>query len=466
MSNQTSSSRLHSAIQFFQQWDWRLFLLIFLFMALPMFYRSYSVFLIGNAIPDTNALATVAQWQFVDLLLEVVQETFVLAIFFFVGKGLQSKEGPGPQIRTALTTILIFSTAIAAVLFAFSSSFVSVIGTPPAIQAVTAAFLKIKIASIPILLLSTAAVMIIETTNRKKLILTMAILQVVYRFICDNLFYGGHSFSLHLGVLGVGWSDLTASLALLITLLVLIRKPLTSAVEHWWAVFSLKDWKTYLRVGGWSGLDSLVRNFAYFFMIIRLLNLLGPDAIGGYYLAMNIFWSFLLVPVLALAETSKVLIANHSLDILKVRKLWYAALIIGAVLIIIWLFLLPFWQGFAGLLNKNGQVVQFSLDAMAILIVPYMLFALNTVTDSIFYGLGKTRYMAYQSIITNGTVYVIAFILYLAKLWVPTFSSIMILFSFGILVDSILTVFYAWRVLGLGGRTPPRFDLGKTLPSL
>lgn len=92
-------------------------------MALPQFYRSYSVYLIGNAIPDTNALASVAQWQFVELLLEVVQETFVLAIFFFVGKGIQSKEGPGPQIRTSLTTIFICSTIIAAILFSLSSNF-------------------------------------------------------------------------------------------------------------------------------------------------------------------------------------------------------------------------------------------------------------------------------------------------------------------------------------------------------
>jgi Na+-driven multidrug efflux pump len=183
-------------------------------------------------------------------------------------------------------------------------------------------------------------------------------------------------------------------------------------------------------------------------MIIHLLNLLGPDAIGGYYLAMNIIWSFLLVPILALSETTKVLIANHSLNIQKVRNLWFAALIIGSAVMIIWILFLPFWRSFAGLLNKNSQVVQFSLDAMAILIVPYMLFALNTVTDAIFYGVGKTRYMAYQAIITNGTVYLIAFIVYMAKLWVPTFPSIMILFSTGILVDSILTIFYAWRVLG------------------
>ena len=110
------------------QWDWGLFSLILLYMALPRFYRSYSVYLIGNAIPDTNALATVAQWQFIELLLEVVQETFVLAIFFFVGRGMQRDEGPGPPIRTALTSILLFSIILAAVLFVMSDSFVAIIG--------------------------------------------------------------------------------------------------------------------------------------------------------------------------------------------------------------------------------------------------------------------------------------------------------------------------------------------------
>lgn len=438
---------LASGANLVRQWDWGLLLLILVYMALPQLYRSYSIYLIGNAIPDTNALATIAQWQFVELMLEVVQETFVLAIFFFVGKGIQSGAGPGPQIRTSMTTILVFGIAVAAALFFLSPQFVSVIGTPPAIRETTATFLRIKTASIPVLLLSTASVMVVETINRKRLILTLAIAQVVYRFISDSLFYGGYPFSLDIGVLGVAWSDLVASSVLFLTAVFLIRRPLTQKVRNWWAVFSFKDWKTYMGVGAWSGLDSLVRNVAYFFMIVRLLNLLGADAIGGYYLSMHIFWSFLLVPVLALAESSKVLIANHSLDILKVRNIWYGALIIGGVVLLMWLALLPLWRWFAGLLNSNGEVVRFSVDALAILIIPYLLLALNMVTDAIFYGVGKTRYMAYQAIITNGTVYVVAFVLYLGGAWTPTFTSILVLFGIGILVDSVFTVYFATRVL-------------------
>jgi Na+-driven multidrug efflux pump len=289
--------------------------------------------------------------------------------------------------------------------------------------------------------------MVVETINRKRLILTLAILQVVYRLISDSICYGGYAFSLNLGVMGVAWSDLVSSLALFITVIVMIRRPLTEKLHHWWSVFSFRDWKTYLGVGGWSGLDSLVRNFAYFFMIVRLLNLLGPDAIGGYYLAMHIIWSFMLVPVLALAETTKVLVANNSLNIGKVRDLWFAALVVGVMVLIVWLGLLPFWRGFAGILNSNTAVVSYSVEAMAILIVPYMLLALNLVTDAIFYGVGKTRYMAYQALLTNGTVYVIAFIAYIGGLWIPSYTSILLLFGAGILVDSLLTVYYAVRVV-------------------
>ena len=263
----------------------------------------------------------------------------------------------------------------------------------------------------------------------------------------DSLFYGGYTFSLNLGVLGVGWSDLAASLLLLVTALFMIRKTLFEKVKSIKSFFAFKDLKIYLRVGGWSGLDSLVRNFAYFFMVLRLLNLLGQDTIGGYYLAMHIFWSFLLVPILALSESAKVLIANHSGDISRVRVLWFSSLVIGGIIVILWLIFLPFWGTVAGFLNSNSEVVNFSNKAMGLLIIPYILLALNLVTDSIFYGVGKTRYMAYQAIITNGTVYVIAFLLYLTSVWAPTFTSIMILFGIGIVVDSILTVYYALRVL-------------------
>jgi Na+-driven multidrug efflux pump len=78
-------------------------------------------------------------------------------------------------------------------------------------------------------------------------------MHVVYRFILDSLFYGGYSFSWNMGVLGVAWSDMLASLALLITAIILIRHVLFDKLKNWRSFFTFKDWRAYLKVGAWSG---------------------------------------------------------------------------------------------------------------------------------------------------------------------------------------------------------------------
>ena len=62
-------------------------------------------------------------------------------------------------------------------------------------------------------------------------------------------------------------------------------------------------------------------------------------------------------------------------------------------------------------------------------------------------SLRKTQYMAYQSVLTNGTVYVVAFLLYANGVWQPTFESVMGLFALGILVDTFLTMFFLLKAL-------------------
>ena len=79
--------------------------------------------------------------------------------------------------------------------------------------------------------------------------------------------------------------------------------------------------------------------------------------------------------------------------------------------------------------------------------MPYVLFCFNTVSDGVFYGVGLTKYMAYQSLLTNGSVYLVGFVLYVADFWNPTFQGVMLLFSLGILVDSVLTALFLIKIL-------------------
>lgn len=435
-------------------WDWRLFSFIILFLGLPNVYQLYRVRLIGNEIPDTGGLAIVSQWQFVGLVVEVFQEASVLAIFFFLGS--QLKRGRSIQLdraKSVMSLILIASLAFSIGIYLFRDQFITLIGTSSDIQAQTRSFLGVSIFSVPFSLLSAAIVVLFQSLRMRGYVFLMAIVNVLLQFVLDSLLFGGYAFSLDTGVIGVAWSTLLSSAGLLLIGSSLLISDRRVSLEMLTTRPSFVGVKDYLRVGFGSGADSLVRNIAYFVMIIRIVNTIGSEEIGGYYLAIQVLWSFMLVPVLALADTTKALVANDADNIRRVRMRWYTSMGLVACLILIWLALVPLFPSFAGFLSDDETTVRWAITAFGLLFVPYVLFCFNTVSDGVFYGIGQTKYMAYQSFLTNGTVYLVGFVLYVTGVWEPTFQSVMLLFSLGILVDSLLTILFLLKVLYFGEQT-------------
>ena len=430
------------------QWDWRLFLGILLFIGLPNVYQLYRVHLIGNELPDPGSLAIVSQWQFVGLVVEVFQEATVLAIFFFVGS--QIRNGTLIQLdraKSVFAFIFLASLVFSIGVFIFRDAFITLIGTSADIQEQTRAFLGISIFSVPFTLMAASIIVLFEALGLRRLVVIMALVNVLLRFGLDSLFFGGHAFSLEGDVSGVGWATLLASMGLLVVGFILLFQAKRVPQGYLTTRPTFAGLGEYLRVGLGSGADSLIRNVAYFFMIIRIVNTIGSTEIGGYYVAVQILWSFMLVPVLAFADSAKALVANASDDLQRVKTLWYSSMLITASMMVIWVALVPAFPTVAGALSDDEETVRWAVTAFGILFVPYVLFSFNTVIDSVFYGIGKTKYLAYQSLLTNGTVYLSAFLLYAFGIWDVTFEGVMVLFSLGILVDSFLTVAFLIKVL-------------------
>jgi hypothetical protein len=193
--------------------------------------------------------------------------------------------------------------------------------------------------------------------------------------------------------------------------------------------------KEFAKVGGLSGLESFVRNLAYMVMIARMVNVVSEQ--GTYWVANNFIWGWLLLPVLQLGELIKQEISTNEENIRR-NTLGYFG--ITAIISALWFVSIPVWKPFM------AQVLGFSdvnklFDLVLLLLGFYVLFALQNIFDATFYGLGKTNYMLFESVITNTIYYGVAFILYYTGAWVPTLTGIALLFGIGNAFDSIVSLF-------------------------
>ena len=190
----------------------------------------------------------------------------------------------------------------------------------------------------------------------------------------------------------------------------------------------------FIKVGGISGLESFVRNIFYMVMICRMVNVVGEQ--GTYWVANNFIWGWLLLPILQLGELIKQETSTNK-DAVKNNTLGYFAITIGFCLL--WIILLPVYKPFMQyVLNYSDVDKLFNL--VLVLLGFYVLFAIQNVFDATFYGLGKTHYMLFESIVTNTIYYGIAFILYITKVWEPSLIGIALMFGIGNAFDTVVSL--------------------------
>ena len=141
------------------------------------------------------------------------------------------------------------------------------------------------------------------------------------------------------------------------------------------------------------------------------------------------------MPILQLGELIKQETATDEKAV-KNNSLGYFTITVGVCLL--WCITIPLWKPFMqNVLNFSDVDKLFEL--VLVLLGFYMLYALQNVFDSTFYGLGKTDYMLFESVVTNTIYYGGAFILYLLGVWTPSLIGIALLFGIGNAFDSIVS---------------------------
>ncbi|MBE5756508.1 MAG: multidrug transporter [Clostridiales bacterium] len=411
--------------------NYKLFISLLVLGLIPTIYTTVRVFFLGQ-LPGEYSFSIAGQLSWVNLLYEILSEAIVLPLFFFIGKVLTDKKEFANRMRTGLLVSVSAYAILSIIIIAFAKPLLSLMATDKAIIDASATYIRIEsVASIFSLAFNFIMVGMV-TLGKEKYVFLLTAVKLVLCLLVDTFMVSTLPISLNLGVNGIAFSNIIVNVILVVMAIVLLSKE--GIVLFKKAKISFAWMKDFLKVGGISGLESLVRNVAYMLMIARMVNMVGEQ--GTYWVANNFIWGWLLLPVLQLGELIKRETATDE-NAIKNNSLGY--FIITAVICVLWCVTIPLWKPFmTHVLNFSDVDKLFEL--VMVLLGFYMLYAFQNVFDSTFYGLGKTNYMLFESVVTNSIYYGGAFILYLCRVWQPTLIGIALLFGVGNAFDAIVSL--------------------------
>lgn len=411
--------------------NYKLFISLLVLGLVPTIYTTVRVFFLGQ-LPGEYSFSIAGQLSWVNLLYEILSEAIVLPLFFFIGKVLTDKKEFANRMRTGLLISVSAYAILSIIIIAFAKPLLSLMATDKAIIDASANYIRIEsVASIFSLAFNFIMVAMV-TLGKEKYVYVLTAVKLILCLLVDTFMVSTLPISLNLGVNGIAFSNIIVNVILVVMAIVLLSKE--GIVLFKKAKLSFAWMKDFLKVGGISGLESLVRNVAYMLMIARMVNMVGEQ--GTYWVANNFIWGWLLLPVLQLGELIK---RETATDENAVKNNSFGYFVITAVICVLWIVTIPLWKPFMTHVLNFGDVDKL-FELVMVLLGFYMLYAFQNVFDSTFYGLGKTNYMLFESVVTNAIYYGGAFILYLCGVWQPTLIGIALLFGIGNAFDSIVSL--------------------------
>jgi Na+-driven multidrug efflux pump len=389
------------------------------------------VFFLGQ-LPGEWSFSIAGQLSWVNLLYEIINEAIILPLFFFIGKVATDKKEFTNRVKTGLLMSLGIYLALSAIIVCFAKPLLSLMATDLSIIDASATYIRIESVANIFLILSQFVLVALITINKSKYLYILTVARLLLSLLCDTFLVSNLPISLNLGVNGIGYSNIIVNIVLLIISLMLLARENINIFSK--AKLNFAWTREFIKIGGISGVESLVRNVAYMVMISRMVNVVGEQ--GTYWVANNFIWGWLLLPVLQLGELIK---QETATDKENVRKNTLGYFSITAIISALWFVSIPFWKPFMANILQFTDVDKL-FELVLVLVGFYVLYAFQNVFDSIFYGLGKTNYMLFESVVTNTVYYGIAFVLYATDVWTPSLIGIALLFGIGNAFDSLVSL--------------------------
>lgn len=423
-----------------------LYLSFFLYSLIP------SIWILVRTIIITKymkvSLDTYAQWEYLNIMLEVFQEAFVFPLFFFIGKIKNKAINDLNKIRQIYLFVFLIFLIIIFVISFFTSNLIKIIDGYNYYDQII--FFNLQLYSkIPEILLLVSTVFLLNIGKSKWFFFLLLVKMMIYIILDFTL--GNENVFLN-SYVGLGLSTILTNIFLFGVSLIIIANFFD--YKNFWnfrtfRLTKLEFNKVFFLNFIFTFLSSVLNNFFYLLLIAKTMNSFTIS--GSYWLANQIIWNWILLPIIALVEVFR---AITTLDVdngvnkkeLNIKFMKYFKL--ASLLFVISASIFSgLWIPFAGFLTNYDQVkMRESMQIRAIIIWFYLFYIWANFFEAFFIGIGKLKLLLVKSLIVNLIVYLIPFILITINLLSIKIELIIFIYGFSLL-GSFIVNFVMYLIL-------------------
>ncbi len=408
-----------------KHFHWRLWGALCALALIPAIYQTVKTFLVSSSAQD-GAFDIIGQMEWFDLINETLQAFLIVPLYSVLNRILKNhrNEFAAATFKTGLCAALVYMLFSVSVL-TYGTTLIHAMDPGEIDLALTSAYLRLEMVAFMMGLIVSFANVVFVVIGKDKNVYIFLAIRTTLSLVADFLLIP------HFGVIGMAISNIITNTALsFLCVLLLYRQGYIVPCR-----FKKCDgtmFREWGRTGVFSGLQQFLDNFIYAVMVCKMVNMVAEQ--GNYWIANNFIWGWLLIPISSLAEV----IRSDCKDGYRgLRQFNYC--FIAAASIALWLITIPAWIPFfryaQGLDNAE------EIFSIVIRLLPfYIAYAGCAIIDNLFVGLGKTVYIAVNSLIINLGYYGIFYILYRTHTITFTMSRIILMFGFGMVVHYVVSL--------------------------
>ncbi|MDE6210626.1 MAG: hypothetical protein K2G42_01475 [Clostridia bacterium] len=405
--------------------NWRLFASLCALALIPAVYQTIKTFIISSN-NQSGVFDIIGQMEWFDLINETLQAFLIVPLYSILNKVFKNSKEDFAKctFKTGLITFVIYTLFSIGVLI-YGIALIKAMNPNEIDVNTTNHYLQLETIAFMIGILSSFVSVVFVVIGKDKNVYVMLGVRTALSLIAD--------FALipYLGIYGIAISNIIVNAVLAIAGYIILY--FSKCVKPcWFSRADLPVLKEWGKVGVFSGLQQFIDNLIYAVMICKMVNMVAEQ--GNYWIANNFIWSWLLIPITALAEV----IRNDCKDgYKKLRQFNYY--FISSVVMIVWAITIPLWTPFYKYAQSLSNANEIFL--ITIKLVPfYIAYAGCAIIDNVFIGLGKTIYNAINSLIINFVYYGIFFLLYITHTITFNMDVIILMFGFGMVVHLIISL--------------------------